>query len=433
MRPTLKLGISPHLTITPELKQSIRLLQLSALELDTEIQRMLDANPLLETETIGSENTPYSYLFSSFDKLDKPAVLTLNQHLLWQMELAHFSADETLIATLLIDAISEEGYLSIPLTEIQENLAAPFLLSEIEQVLIRIQQFDPPGVGARNLTECLSLQLESLAPTTPWLTTAKKLVTENWDFLIKKKFIPIQKILKLKANELKEALKILRSLHPKPGITIAPKRNEYITPDVLVLKKNGTLSVELNQDILPKLKINTYYASLIRRAKSQASSHPLKEQLKTALSFMKGLKVRHETLLRVSQMIVAEQSAFFEQGESAMKPLSLQIIADRVGLHESTISRITTEKYLLTPQGIFELKYFFSNALSLSNSQGASATAVRSQIKKIIAKEPSQNPLSDHRIKVLLSEMGIHIARRTVTKYRETMRIPPSAERKHIS
>jgi len=433
MRPTLKLNLSPQLTITPELKQSIRLLQLSAFELDTEIQKVLASNPLLEAETINNETIHSSYPRLSFDKLDKPAVLTLTQHLLWQMELAHFSTDEALIATTLIDAISEDGYLSVPLTEIQENLATPFLVSEIEQVLTRIQQFDPSGVGARNLTECLNLQLENLAATTPWLTIAKKLVTENWDFLVKKKFISIQKSLKIKANELKEALKILRSLHPKPGTIIAPKSHEYIIPDILLVKKNGTFSVELNQDIFPKLKINAHYASLIRCSKNQESSHPLKEELKTAQSFMKGLAVRHETLLKVAEMIVTEQSAFFEQGESAMKPLNLQSIADRVGLHESTVSRITTEKYLLTPLGIFELKYFFSNVIPATGGQAASGTAVRSQIKKIIAKEPSQNPLSDHRIKVLLAEMGVHIARRTVTKYRETMRIPPSTERKRIS
>jgi RNA polymerase sigma-54 factor len=412
MRPTLTL--SPQLTMTPALRQSIRLLQLSTLELDTEIQKILESNLLLEVKGEQSNFDPF---------INQAEELTLKQHLGWQMGLAHFSTDEQLIAEALIDAISEDGYLSVSLQDIQESLSTPFLLTEIERVLLLIQQFDPLGVGARDLTECLKLQLADLQSTRLGVEAAKQLLKNDLHRFNKKHLNPLQK----------SGLKMLRSLHPKPGTTFLAKRSEYIIPDAVVVKKNGQFCVELNIDILPKLHINTHFAEMIQNKACGSATPELKAQLKIAQSFIQGLHVRQDTLSKVTQTIVNEQTAFFENGESAMKPLSLQDIALRLGLHESTISRITTNKYLLTPRGIFELKYFFSNALLNKNPPQTSKTAVLAQIKKIIAKEPSQTPFSDHRIKVLLSELGIDVARRTVTKYRKAMRIPPSAERKNIS
>ena len=411
MQPTLKLKFSPHLTLTPALRQSIRLLQLSTLELNAEIQKVADSNLLLEVSREKISFDPF------INQAEEP---TLKQHLFWQMELARFSSDEQLIAEALIDAISEDGYLSVSIKDIQESLAKPFLSAEIEAVLKRIQQFDPLGVGARDLTECLELQLESLAATNPEYQAAKQLLKNELNTLNKKNLNPLQK----------KGLKVLQSLDPKPGIKIFAKTSEYLTPDVAVVKKNGKLQVELNADILPKLSINKHFEEMIRDKAWGHAEAELKEHLKTAQSLIQGLHKRQETLINVTQAIINEQAAFFEKGESVMKPLSLQDIATQVGLHESTISRITTNKYLLTPRGIFELKYFFSNALPNQHYPTTSKIAVLSHIKKIIAKEPSQTPFSDHRIKVLLSEIGIHIARRTVTKYREMMRIPASADRK---
>jgi len=447
MQTSLQLGLSQQLKMTPQLQQAIKLLQMSSLELEQEIQMRLESNLLLEhiepqDNEIHEESTLYFNLpnrenwdRSHADKkgdflLQKPAEITLKAHLYWQMELSPFSEKDKMIATSLIDAISEEGYLLSPLSEIAESLNFEAKPEEIEAVLYRIQQFDPLGVGARNLSECLNIQLNSLPITTPWVSQLKLLVSQYLEILGKRDYTDLKNKLNLNSADLKDTLKILTSLNPRPGVQLSNKNSEYIIPDVIAWKKNNQYVIELNSVFIPKLRINTHYAELIQ--KKNANVQLFKDHLKEAKWFVKGLLMRNETLLKVTRCILNEQQEFLDFGEEKMKSLSLQDIALKTELHESTISRITTKKYILTPRGIFELKYFFSNAIISAKGKEASAIAVRALIKKIIAQETSQAPLSDHKITELLLESGISIARRTVTKYREAMRVPSSNERKNV-
>lgn len=490
MRPSLQLKLNQQLAMTPQLQQAIRLLQLSSLELELEIKATLEANPLLEPaenpeelnnetpeathlkpeETMNSLNAEYDvgseseelltqsswdenesiHMTNSFSQrkqeyqLQRSVETTLQQHLLWQMELAPFSEREKTIAIALIDAISEEGYLLNTLSEIQESLKAELAsitLVEIEAVLFKIQQFDPIGVGARNLAECLNIQLQNLNdlddalagnPVSPsLLKEAKRLASEHLEALGKRDYAQLKSKLNVSDATLNSVIKILTSLDPRPGTRISTKRDEFIIPDVLVRKKNGQWMVELNKEFVPNLRVNPNYAALIQRADTKGDIEMLKEQLKEAKWFLKSLKTRQDTLLKVSKTIIERQTAFLEKGEEMMKPLNLQDIAEMVDLHESTISRITTQKYILTPRGIFELKYFFSNPLKSQQGEH-SATAIRAMIKKLIHLESAHKPLSDHKIMQSLSQQGINIARRTVTKYREAMNILSSNERKHL-
>lgn len=436
MRSTLQLGLNQQLTMTPQLQQAIKLLQMSSLELELEIQTILESNLLLEpiepsdTEVIESWDRNPSDKKGEF-LLQKSADITLKEHLYWQMELAHFSEKDKMIATTLIDAISEDGYLLCPLSEIEESLSFQATLNEIQTILCCIQQFEPLGVGARNLSECLNIQLNSLPIATPWITELKLLVSEHLEILAKKDYVCLKDKLNLNNTDLKEIIKILTSLNPKPGTELSTKKSEYIIPDVIAWKKNEQRVIELNSRFMPKLRINTNYADLIQQ-KTEGNIQLFKEHLKEAKWFLKGLQTRNETLLKVANCILTEQKDFLDFGEEKMKPLSLQDVADKTNLHESTISRITTKKYILTPRGIFELKYFFSNAITSPKGKEASTTAIRAFIKKIIAEETSQAPFSDHKIRELLLERGISIARRTVTKYREAMRIPSSNERRNL-
>lgn len=437
MRPSLQLGLNQQLTMTPQLQQAIKLLQMSSLELELEIQTILESNLLLEqiesneTEVIESWDRNHGDKKGEF-LLQKSADITLREHLYWQMELTHFSEKDKMIATTLIDAISEEGYLLCPLPEIQESLDFEASLSEIESILYRIQQFDPLGVGARNLSECLNIQLNTLPIATPWMTELKLLVSEHLEILGKRDYAFLKDKLNLNSTDLKEMIKILTSLNPRPGTELSTKKSEYIIPDVIAWKKNDQCFIELNSRFMPKLRINTHYADLIHQKKTAGNVQFFKEHLQEARWFLKGLQTRDETLLKVARCILAEQKDFLDFGEEKMRPLSLQDVADKTQLHESTISRITTKKYILTPRGIFELKYFFSNAITSPKGKEASTTAIRAFIKKIIAEETSQAPLSDHKIRELLLERGISIARRTVTKYRELMHVPSSNERKNL-
>jgi RNA polymerase sigma-54 factor len=425
MRPSLQLGLSQHLAMTPQLQQAIRLLQMSSLELEQEIQTTLESNLLLEQI---EPSEPWDRIYFSKKSefpFQKSTELTLREHLYWQMELAHLSEKEILIATSLIDAISEEGYLLCPLSEIQEGLNFKTTENHIEAILYRIQQFDPLGVGARNLSECLSIQLNHLPTTTPYITAVKTLVTEHLDILGKKDYATLKLRLDLSELELKNIIKILTGLNPRPGTQLSSKKSEYVIPDVIISKKNNNFLVELNKTILPTLRLNTDYAR-------PGYLTFFKTHLKEAKWFLKSVQTRNETLLKVAQCIATEQKEFLEYGEEHMKPLSLQDIAQKTELHESTISRITTQKYILTPRGIVPLKYFFSNGISSKQGKEASTTAIRALIKKIIAEETSQTPFSDHKIRTLLMERGITIARRTVTKYREAMQVPSSNERKKL-
>lgn len=436
MRSALQLGLNQQLAMTPQLQQAIRLLQMSSLELEAEIQATLESNLLLEQEENDFES--WDCLPINLDKkrdflLQKSADVTLREHLYWQMELAHFSEKDKIIATTLIDAISDEGYLLCSLSEIAESLNFEVEQSEIEAILYRIQQFDPVGIGARNLSECLNIQLNTLSVPSHLMSALKLLIAEHLEALGKKNYDELKNKLGLKAADLKEIIKILTTLNPRPGTQLSTKKSEYIVPDIIACKKNNQCIIELNSQFIPKVRINAHYADLIHQKQTGNSVQLFKAHLKEAKWFLKALQTRDETLLKVAHCILVEQKEFLDFGEEKMKPLSLQDIANKTGLHESTISRITTKKYILTPRGIFELKYFFSNAITSPKGAEASTIAIRAFIKKIIAEETSQAPLSDHKIKELLLARGISIARRTVTKYREAMRIPCSNERKNLS
>ncbi len=452
MRPSLQFTLNQKLAITPQLQQAIRLLQLSAVELEAEIRATVESNPLLEQiepeeETMISPNLPigaemdYSIISTfqeewsrSSDKkpdlsLQRPSETTLHQYLLGQMELAHFSEQERAIATALIDAISEEGYLLSSIADIQETLGFSTQEADINAVLSQIQQFEPTGIGARDLAECLNLQLNLLPTNTPWLTETQLLVKHHLEAVGKKEYARLKKDLDLTDNELHAAIKLLTSLNPRPGAVINPKKSEYVIPDILAWKKGEQIFVELKQNFVPKIRINAHYASGLSLPNH---AHPLmvKEQLKEAKSFIKGLQTRNETLLSVARCILEQQKEFFDNGEEAMLPLNLRAVATKLGLHESTISRITSQKYILTPKGLYELKYFFSSSIPSILGAEASSIAIRAYIRKLIAEESNTAPLSDNKIMKVLLGRGIHIARRTVTKYREAMRISSSTERK---
>jgi len=299
-------------------------------------------------------------------------------------------------------------------------------------VLHRLQQFEPAGVCTRNLQECLQVQLNQLPPGTPWLEQAKLVIGRHINQLASSDFKQIQRRMRLSEGELRQVLSLIQSLDPNPGQTAVPDEVEYIVPDVFVNKRNGRWVVELNPDIAPKLRINNDYASLIKRADSSADNTFLRDNLQEARWFLKSLQSRNETLMKVASKIVEHQRNFLEYGEEAMKPLVLHDIAELVEMHESTISRVTTNKYMHTPRGIFELKYFFSSHVATTAGGECSSTAIRALIRKLVAAENPRKPLSDSKITQLLEEQGIQVARRTIAKYRDTLFIPPSNERKRL-
>lgn len=472
--------------MTPQLQQAIRLLQLSTIDLQQEIQQALDSNPMLEineedeehtrlngaeretpaenrsTEANGDEaqwqndipddlpvDTRWDELYptASSGGLATPedndfdydsrnsAIESLHDHLLWQLNLTRFSDADRLIALAILDAIDEHGRLTLSPEEIHQGLVdslEDLELDEVVAVLHRIQQFDPPGVAAQDLQECLLIQLRQLPAETPWLKETKQVVGKYINLLGNRDYAQLMRRSRLKEPELKEVLRLIQSLTPNPGDVIAAGNTEYVVPDVFVSKQRGRWLVELNPDIAPKIRINADYASLVRRADSSSDNAFLRDNLQEARWFLKSLQSRNETLLKVASKIVEIQRGFFEYGEEAMKPLVLHDIAEAVGMHESTISRVTTQKYMHTPRGIFELKYFFSSHVSTEAGGECSSTAIRALIKKLVAAENPRKPLSDAKITGLLAEQGIKVARRTIAKYREAMLIPPSNERKRL-
>ena len=488
--------------MTPQLQQAIRLLQLSSMELQVEIQEALESNMMLETaeddstensedekteennpeennldttqemtasaepENIPDEltvdsvwedtyesgiyenstNTPQIYESSQFSFENQSSHdATLREHLLWQLNLTTISDTDRAIATTIIDALDDDGYLNSDLTDIHTSLSkeidgentegeeSEIGLDEIEAVLHMIQAMEPTGVAARNIQECLLLQLRQCDKDTPMLASAIELVSKHLDLLAGRDFNHLMRRLKLDQEKLQDVIVLIQSMNPRPGGQIHETRTEYITPDVFVRKVKGRWRVELNSELIPHLRVNTSYASMIRRADNSEDNVSLKSHLQEAKWFIKSLQSRSETLLRVATCIVERQRAFLEYGEEAMKPMVLHDVADALGMHESTISRVTTRKYMHTPRGIFELKYFFSSHLSTSHGGAASSTAIRALIKKLIAAETPKKPLSDSKISALLSEQGINVARRTVAKYREAMAISPSNERKRLA
>ncbi|MDX9875571.1 MAG: RNA polymerase factor sigma-54 [Spongiibacteraceae bacterium] len=492
MKQSLQLKLGQQLTMTPQLQQAIKLLQLSTLDLQQEIQTILESNPMLElseehedappsadaepvstpesdsdsnserltASTDGEEqswqddipedlpvDTHWDDIYQSsgsgssanpdhdfdFDSRNSVAE-SLQDHLLWQLNLTRMSDVDRLIATAIIDAIDAKGRLTVAPEELLEGMPGTegIELDEVMAVLHRIQQFDPPGIAGRDLRECLLIQLRQLPPATPWLQEAMLVVDRHLALLGSRDFNQLMRRTRLKEGELREVLLLIQSLDPSPGESIAPPTAEYVVPDVFVRQVRGRWTVELNPDIAPRLRINNDYAALVRRADSSADNAFLRDNLQEARWFLKSLQSRNETLLKVATEIVEHQRGFFKYGEEAMKPLVLHDIAEAVGMHESTISRVTTQKYMHTPRGIFELKYFFSSHVATESGGECSSTAIRALIRKLIAAENPRKPLSDAKITELLAEQGIVVARRTIAKYREAMVIPPSNERKRL-
>jgi RNA polymerase sigma-54 factor len=487
MKQTLQLGLRQQLAMTPQLQQAIRLLQLSTLELQTEVQDALDSNYMLEREDEGeggfngasdqpaNEAPPGSEppVETTVEPVDIPKDLavdsvwediydtptnfsapdpsldfenqrsaqgTLRDHLMWQLDMLQLSSIDRVIAEVVVDAIDEGGYVSIPLKEIEAQIVDPdqpelcdVTVAEVEAVLKQIQNFDPPGVGARDIRECLLLQLRNYPDKHPHLEVATRLVRNYLGFLEGRDFPGLQRHLDLDEDQLRDVVNFIRTLQPKPGTLIADQAPEYVIPDVLVTKKDGGWHVELNADAMPKLRVNSLYASFVRRGDDSTDNQSLRKNLNEARWFIKSLKSRSETLLKVSTCIVERQRGFFEHGEEAMKPLVLHDIAEAVSMHESTISRVTTQKYMHTPRGLFELKYFFSSQVSTQAGGMASSTAIKALIKKLVTAETPRKPLSDSKLAALLSETGVNVARRTVAKYRESLNIASSSERKRLT
>lgn len=476
MKQGLQLRLSQQLAMTPQLQQAIRLLQLSTLELQQELQQALESNPLLEQidthEEIDTRETQDSETLDTADALEQkemPEELpldaswdtiytagtpsgtsgdyiddelpvyqgettqTLQDYLMWQVELTPFSDTDRAIATSIVDAVDETGYLTVPLEDILESIGDEEIdIDEVEAVLKRIQRFDPVGVAAKDLRDCLLIQLSQFDKTTPWLEEARLIISDHLDLLANHDFRTLMRVTRLKEDVLKEAVNLIQSLDPRPGQSIQTGEPEYVIPDVLVRKHNGHWTVELNSDSIPRLQINQHYASMCNNARNDGDSQFIRSNLQDAKWLIKSLESRNDTLLRVSRCIVEQQQAFLEQGEEYMKPMVLADIAQAVEMHESTISRVTTQKYLHSPRGIFELKYFFSSHVNTEGGGEASSTAIRALVKKLIAAENPAKPLSDSKLTSLLSEQGIMVARRTVAKYRESLSIPPSNQRKQL-
>jgi RNA polymerase sigma-54 factor len=510
MKPSLQLRMSQSLAMTPQLQQAIRLLQLSTLELQQEIQEALDSNPLLEQEdpheslsndaesnaahdgnnhdasshdsnngdaptdssqievgdALASESMPDELpTDSNWDDVYTPQIQNhssgsagidgldqvyqgetsegLYEHLMWQMELTPFSDIDRAIAIAIIDGIDDHGYLNqsceeilnsvdIDHQEVDHNNDAKIELDEVEAVLKRIQHFDPIGVAARSLQECLLIQLQHLPENTPWLTECQQIIHAHMDLLGNRDYRQLGRKTKLKEPQLKEIMQLIQSLEPRPGNVIDQTEGLYVIPDVLVKKKNNQWVVELNPDIVPRLKVNNDYSNLATGNRNSSDGQFVRTHVQEAKWFIKSLESRNDTLLKVTKSIVQRQVDFFDYGDEAMKPMVLNDIAEEVEMHESTISRVTTQKFMHTPRGIFELKFFFSSHVSTDTGGECSSTAIRALIKKLVAAENVSKPLSDSKIADLLADQGIKVARRTIAKYREALSIPPSNQRKSL-
>jgi len=354
---------------------------------------------------------------------------TLRDHLLWQLEMEHFSPREVVIGQALVDSINEDGYLTESLDVIQQALhdEANFGLQEIEQALFKLQTLDPAGIGARDLGECIRIQLRQYDDTVARRDLALRIADGNLDLVAEHQYSTLRRRLGVSEADLDTALALVRSCHPRPGSAIQSARTEYIIPDVYVRKQDGKWIVEVNRSIAPRLKVNQTYAEMLRGDGQHAN---LRTQLQEARWLVRSLEIRHDTLLKVAMCIVERQVGFFEKGEEAMKPMVLRDIAEAVEMHESTISRVTANKYMHTPRGVLEFRYFFSSQLSATDGTEQSSTAIRAKIRRLIGKENPKKPLSDSKIVALLAEEGTRIARRTVAKYREAMKIAPSSERR---
>lgn len=461
LKPSLQLRISQQLTMTPQLQQAIRLLQLPVMELQTQIQDALEQNIMLEAEepapaeTAETAETPDNeeqretaaeepdwdevqrtspadtvrtadpnFTFEQADRSEE----SLADHLLWQLELENLDPRTTAIGQAVIDAINDDGYVNEDVEEIRTTLAPDVLATaeEIEDVLAIIQNFDPVGVAARSVSECVLLQLNQLDPETPGITLARQLANEHLELVADHQYAQLRRVLKSSEEEIDEALALVRACHPRPGAAIYAPAADYVVPDVFVRKIDGVWSVELNGSLAPRLKVNDLYAGSLGRG---GEYDALKVQLQEARWLIRSLEIRNETLLKVAHTIVQRQTEFFEHGEEHMRPMVLKDIAEAIEMHESTVSRVTTNKYMHTPRGIFEFRYFFSSHVAGDEGE-QSSIAVRAKIRKLIGSENPAKPMSDNQIAKMLSEDGVQIARRTIAKYREAMNIASSSERK---
>jgi RNA polymerase sigma-54 factor len=357
----------------------------------------------------------------------------IQDHLRWQLNLSPFTELDLAIAHAIIDGVDEKGFLTLTAEEIVEAVDDEDVeIEEVEAVLKRIQLFDPVGVACRGLQESLSVQLKQFSDDTPWKRQAIDVIDNYIDLLANRDYRTLLRKAKLKEPELKEILELIQQLNPNPASVVIKDEIDYVIPDVSVVKKQGRWLVELNPSSMPKLKINEQYASLSKSARDAGDAQFVRSHLQEAKWFIKSVESRNDTLLKVSNCIVQQQQAFFEYGPEAMKPMVLNDVAEMVDMHESTISRVTTQKYMHTPRGIFELKYFFSSHVSTENGGECSSTAIRALIKKLVAAENQAKPLSDSKIADILAEQGIQVARRTIAKYRESLNIPPSNQRKRL-
>ena len=505
MKQSLQLRIGQSLTMTPQLQQAIKLLQLSTLELQTEIQEALESNPMLEVEESTPEDNSEAQPNSQAPEAASPEVKTetteptentelnnqadnipddlpvdtawediydiptisgsssvastdnrdffenqsieddgLISHLLWQLQCTPMSETDNAIGLMIIDAINEDGYLTESSEELLQGLkqetdqygdieSDTIEIEEIDAVLHLIQHFDPPGIAARNLQECLSLQLDLIDDNSTLIKSTRNLIENHLELLGLHDYAKLKRQTRLSEEELQASILLIQSLNPKPGAYLSANKAEYIVPDVFVKKIKNRWTVELNIETTPKLRINPLYASFVKNRDRSDDNTYLKNNLQEARWFLKSLLSRNETLLRVATAIVEKQRTFFDYGEEGMKPLVLREIAEQLELHESTISRVTTQKFMHTPNGIFEFKYFFSSHVGTADGGECSATAIRAMIKKLIENESPTKPLSDNKIATMLVDKGINVARRTVAKYREAMVIPPSNERKRLA
>ncbi|MFZ2509248.1 MAG: RNA polymerase factor sigma-54 [Steroidobacteraceae bacterium] len=470
MKPALQLRIGQQLTMTPQLQQAIRLLQLSTTELQAQIQQALETNVMLEAEEELEPTTTLEALAkidrseSDSAEADVPVVeigdewaepaaagsesswsaggdgiqefedetgQTLQEHLNWQLEMARLPPAAMTIGRALIDAINDDGYLTEALESIADTVAPEVGASEseVEDVLAVIQQFDPAGVGARSIGECIVLQLRQLDPATPGLDAAFILADRHLDLVANQQFPLLQRQMHCSGEQLDVALALVRSCNPRPGSTIQPVRTEYVVPDVYARRSPQGWIVELNSTSVPRVRLNEGYAGMLTRESDHAV---LRTQLQEARWLLRSLAIRNETMLKVARSIVERQSGFLDRGEESMEPMILRDVAEAVQLHESTVSRITTGKYLHTPRGVFEFRYFFSSQVPGDDGAGVSSTAIRAKIRRLIAEESPARRLSDSRIAELLCADGIQGARRTVAKYREALGIPTSSERRRI-
>lgn len=480
LRPSLQIRLGQRLSMTPQLQQAIKLLQLPLLDLQQLITETLDQNVMLEREEedqddallamdsfdrhsdadeeidgevkdardestalsvteettrelVGEDNWDLPASQSDNNDYDRMADLadhseeSLNHHLMWQLEMARLNPHQKAIGEAIIDAINEEGYLTQSLEEIVEAVGRGTTATDVDAMLQLIQGFDPLGIGARDLAECLSLQLIALDPSTPQLAVALKIVAEHLELVADKAHASLKRLLNLDDQALANALSLITHLNPKPGLVVQSGTTDYVVPDVVVKKVEGRWRVDLNQGGLPKVRLNQTYAHLLSDGVEHAS---LKTQLQEARWLLRSLEIRNETLLKVARGIVERQTEYFNEGEESMRPLVLRDIADAIDMHESTVSRVTTGKYMLTPRGIIEFKHFFSSHVASADGQDVSSTAIRAKIKKLISGENPSQPLSDSQLTTLLTDAGVQVARRTVAKYRESLNIPTSSERK---